>query len=706
MTNLAKTSRHPAELDVSLRLREAMLAHQQKRFADAERAYHAVLDAAPDNFEALHFLGLAYLQQNKLPQALELVTRALNARPGAPDSLAVRGAILSNLGRYAEALETQDAVLALRPESAETHYNRGVSLGKLGRHEEAVASYRRSVALKPGNSQAFHNLGNSLIALNRMEEALDAFSGIADTQANIDTLVNRGQVLLELKRNDEALASYDRALAREPDNIPSLLGRGAALRALDRNAEALSCFDRVLAIDPAHLEAMGIKCGVLNALERHDEALACCDIAFLLAPEHLNILGARCVALQHLGRFDEAEDCARHALAIDPENGPAHFNLGNALYGLGRYDEAEASFRQSIVFSPETGAVHKNIGGALLALEQYDKALESFGRALELGSQNEDTRTNRSLVYLGLGDFTRGWSEYHLRFASKSKNEWRDYPSPLWNGEAIDGPLIVWGEQGLGDQILYGSMIDDLRGRVPAIVIEAEKRLVPLFARSFPGMDVVPLMKELYAGPHAAHIPIGTLGQHLRTSWDSFPKTKGGYLKADPARAAALRERIKTDDRLVVGLSWRSANKKFEKAKSAGLHAFEPLLKLSNCRFVDLQYGDTSAERDYVAQETGIRVAHLDDIDNTNDIDGLAALITACDLVVTVSNTTAHLAGALGKETYVLVPFGQARMWYWFHDRADTPFYPEIRIRRQAKTHDWASLMAPLAEEIAARGGR
>jgi hypothetical protein len=160
---------------------------------------------------------------------------------------------------------------------------------------------------------------------------------------------------------------------------------------------------------------------------------------------------------------------------------------------------------------------------------------------------------------------------------------------------------------------------------------------------------------------------------------------------------------VKTDERLVVGLSWRSSNKKLEKAKSAALHVFEPLLKLPNCRFVDLQYGDTAAERDAVARDIGVRVEHLDDIDNMNDIDGLSALITACDLVVTVSNTTAHLCGALGKETYVLVPYGQARMWYWFHDRTDNPFYPDIKIRRQAKTHDWPSLMAPLADEIGRR---
>jgi ADP-heptose:LPS heptosyltransferase len=266
--------------------------------------------------------------------------------------------------------------------------------------------------------------------------------------------------------------------------------------------------------------------------------------------------------------------------------------------------------------------------------------------------------------------------------------------------------LVVWGEQGIGDQIMYASMIPDLKRRVPAITFEAEARLVSLFARSFPDIEVIPSMKSLYAGPLVAHIPLGTLGLHLRTSWDDFAKTPGGFLKADAEQAAGLRERLKTDDRLVVGLSWRSANKSHEKAKSAGLHAFEPLLKLRNCRFVDLQYGDTSAERAAVARDIGVDIEHLDDIDNFNDIDGLAALITACDLVVTVSNTTAHLAGALGKETYVLVPFGQARMWYWFHDRTDNPFYPDIKIRRQARTHDWASLMAPLADEIGSLTGR
>ena len=693
-------------VDIAMHLRRAMDAHRQNKFAEAERAYGAALEAAPDCFEALHFLSLAYLQQNKLPQALDLVSRALRAKPQSADSLAMRGVVLSGLERYAEALEDQDALIVLRPESAETHYNRGVSLAKLDQHEEAVASYRKAIALKFGNPQVFHNLGNSLIELGRPQEALAAYDGVlGGAPEGLDTLINRGNVLLELKRTDEALESYDRALARDPDYTGALLGRASSLVALERHDEALSCCDRILARDPENTDALDGKIAALIALHRHADVLACCDTSLALAPARIKVVNTRCVALQHLGRFDEAQACAQLALSLDPNDGAAHFSLGNALYALGHYEQAEASYRQSIALSPDVGGAHKNLGGTLLALEQFDNALNSFDRALEL-AQNDGARTNRSLVYLGIGDFERGWDEYQSRFRGEEAKEWRPYPEPLWNGEAIEGPLLVWGEQGLGDQILYSSMIPDLKERVPSIVMEISPRLVPLFARSFPGIDVVPLEKPLYAGPCAAHIPCGTLGKILRPSWDSFPRRSGGFLHADAARTSALRARVKTDERLVVGLSWRSSNKKLEKAKSAGLLAFEPLLKLSNCRFVDLQYGDTSSEREAAARETGLRLDHLDDIDNTNDIDGLSALIGACDLVVTVSNTTAHLAGALGQETYVLVPFGQARMWYWFHDRTDNPFYPEIKIRRQARTHDWASVIERVAGDIAGRTSR
>src|SRR5262249_42734909 len=187
---------------------------------------------------------------------------------------------------------------------------------------------------------------------------------------------------------------------------------------------------------------------------------------------------------------------------------------------------------------------------------------------------------------------------------------------------------------------------------------------------------------------------------YLRPSLESFPRRAEGYLVPDPARAAQLRQRL-DDGRRIVGLSWKSQNPRFEKAKSARLTDFEAVLRLPNCRFVDLQYGDTRADLDTAARDLGVYVEHLDDIDNKNDIDGLAALMAACDAVVTVSNTTAHLAGALGRPTWVFVPYGHARLWYWFKERDDSPWYPHLRVRRQISGQSWAELIAATARHIA-----
>ena len=244
-------------------------------------------------------------------------------------------------------------------------------------------------------------------------------------------------------------------------------------------------------------------------------------------------------------------------------------------------------------------------------------------------------------------------------------------------------------------------MVPELAGRAGSVLLQVEPRLVGLFARSFPAARVVGLDHTLHAEPVDAQVPFGSLGMYFRTGWDAFPRRERGYLQADAARTAQLRERLKQDDRAAVGLSWVSHNPRSGKSKSARLSDFASILGLANCRFVDLQYGDTRAERQTVERELGVQVERLEDVDNTNDIDGLAALIAACDVVVSVSNTTAHLAGALGTPTWTLVPHGHARFWYWFKEGDMSPWYPRVRVRRQANDQPWRDLVDTCVDEIA-----
>jgi len=245
-------------------------------------------------------------------------------------------------------------------------------------------------------------------------------------------------------------------------------------------------------------------------------------------------------------------------------------------------------------------------------------------------------------------------------------------------------------------------MLPDVIARTPSVVFEVEPRLAPLFARSFPSVKVIACQPELHGGKVDAQEPLASLGRYLRRSFEDFPRREHGYLVADAARAQALRQRLAGDGRKVIGLSWVSKAPVGGASKSARLADFEALLRLPGCRFVDLQYGDTSEERAALARDLGVVVERLGEIDNTNDLDGLAALMSACDAVVTVSNTTAHLAGALGRPTFVMVPHGHARIWYWFHDRNPSPWYPRVEVRRQQSGQAWADVVAAVAGEVSA----
>jgi hypothetical protein len=242
-------------------------------------------------------------------------------------------------------------------------------------------------------------------------------------------------------------------------------------------------------------------------------------------------------------------------------------------------------------------------------------------------------------------------------------------------------------------------MIPDAAADAGALTVEVEPRLIPLFARSFPGVRLRSLADDAKEVRADAHIPLGGLGELYRQSTGDFPRR--AYLAADKARAEKLRHLLHADRKTVIGVSWRSANPKFGMHKTAQLRDFSPLFTRADVRLVDLQYGDTAAELQAIRDEFGVAIAHLDEIDNTRDIDGLAALIDACDAVLTVSNTTAHIAGALGKPVWVMVPYGQGRLWYWFGEREDSLWYPRMRICRQQPGQSWADLVAAIAPRIA-----
>ena len=505
---------------------------------------------------------------------------------------------------------------------------------------------------------------------------------------------------LQLGNSQSAEAFFRQALALNLELAGAHYNLGAILQASDRHEEALEHYQKAVALKPDDFAAHNNLGNALVALNRHGDAIAHYQKALALQPNqpgtHMNLGNA----LQAAGRNEEAVRAYERALALKPDFAAAWMSLGNSLQALERTETAIEHFERALALAPDYAEAHMNLAGSLERLDRYDEAIAHYRRAIALDPNYAKAHTYLGLLCLSLGRLAEGWEHYERRWTGMGIGR-RGYPQPRWNGEHVRGGLLVWGEQGLGDQILYAGLVPDLVPRADSVLLEVEPRLAPLFARSFPDVQVLGIRDELYSGSVARQEPLGGLGKYLRTSWDDFPRRERGYLVADPARAAELRRRLTRDQRTVIGLSWRSHNPVFGKSKSAQLADFQAVLRSPDTRYVDLQYGDTGAERANVERELGIEVERLDEIDNTNDIDGLAALITACDAVVTVSNTTAHLAGALGKPVWVFVPYGHARIWYWFKDGGHSPWYPRVQVRRQAVGQSWSHLVTSSQDEIA-----
>ncbi|MFM2128735.1 MAG: hypothetical protein RL477_281, partial [Pseudomonadota bacterium] len=632
--------------------------------------------------------------------AAQICRMILGALPGYFFALNLLGIIEAEAGRAGEAAELFTRAAAANPRDASAHSNAGNALKALGRLDEALGAFDRAAALDARRPDIPNNRAAALLALGRSGEALvSADRALALAPDFADAHNNRAIALKDLGRTAEALAVFDRALALAPKFAEVHANRATLLRRTGRREDALAGFDAALALRPDLADALAGRGGVLLDLARAEEALAAFDRLATLRADDMNAHLGRALALVQLGRPDEALAAADRAAALAPDSAEAHNARGIALKEMDRLEEALAAYDRALVLKPDLAEAINNRGYIFQQWGELDRALACFERALALRPDYENARWNRTLCRLLASDFERGWDGFELRWENRPGGMRPPRLTREWTGAAGTGSLLVLKEQGIGDEIFYSGMLHDAAKRAGSLTACIEPRLLALYRRSFEGIRFVAPADIDAAGSFDAQIYMGDLCGHLRRTADDFAGVRRGYLVADPARAAGLRARL-ADGRLVCGLSWVSKSSKFGREKSLDLAALEPVLRLPGVRFVDLQYGDTSAERKRLREATGIELTSVPEIDNFKDIDGLAALIAACDVVLTVSNTTAHLAAALGKPVLLMVP--TRPIWYWHLERNDSPWYPTVRLFRQDKEGDWSQVIAAVREALRA----
>jgi tetratricopeptide (TPR) repeat protein len=610
-----------SSLKIQKLLQEAVAHHQAGRLAAAEALYAKVIKADPRNVDALHLMGVAAHSRNQIATARKYFNRALEYGPKIP----------------------------------EIHLNFGNLLGAADDLQGAQAAYARAVALKPGLFDAHLGLGGVFYKMGRFEEAAGCFrTAVGLAPQNPRGHFNLGQSLLRLSTPDQAQVSLRRALELQSDYLEAHVALGGLYADAERFQDAIHHARRATELNPvpeqhSNLGELFRRAGDLDA------SFAAHRAAVDVRPDDPIILHNYAAALHAAERFDEAEKVARRALAHDPNFVEGHVALAKIFECQGRYEQTIAALKQALAIDPAAPGI----------------------------------RFKLALRHLMAGVFPEGWADYENRFLTPDRRQVRrPSPPPYWTGEDLTGrTILIWTEQGLGDEILYASMIPDVLARAKRCVIECSPRMAPVFARAFPQASVMAYQNQIVQGVPPEidfQIPVASLGQFLRRDFASFPH-RAGYLKADPAHAAVLRARYQAiaPGNLVVGISWRSRNQDIAVVKSTDLSAWADILRVPGITFVNLQYGDCAEELAGVNRQFGTQVFHDNEINSLESMDAFFAQVAALDLVISTSNTTVHVAGSLGIPTWLLLSRRPGGLWYWFHERSDSPWYQSVKILRQ-----------------------
>jgi tetratricopeptide (TPR) repeat protein len=597
-------------------------------------------------------------------------------------------------GRYLEAEQICQQIVSTRTECFDALYVLAVIQATLAKHAPALENYSRALVLQPHHAEALSNRGNTLKVLKRLEEALDSYDRAIALQPDyVLALTNRGAVLFDLKRYGEALTSYDRALAIRPDHVEALYNRAGTLHALGRYEEALANYDKAISFRPQFAEAYANRGNSLNELNRFDEALNSFDRALMLRPNLVEALCNRGNALNRLKRFEDALTSYDRALALHPGHAASHYNRGSTLHELGRHEKALASYDRALALQPNYPEALSNRGASLYELRRHGEALESYDRAIALQPDYPEAHWNAASLSLLIGDFARGWTEYEWRWKYETlASAKRNFAQPLWGGEEMTGKtILLHSEQGLGDTIQFCRYAPLVAARGGRVILEVDKRLHPLML-SLVGVDQVVSAGESLPD-FDVHCPLLSLPRVFGTRLTTIPSA-GPYLHAPPGKSAAWSARLGKRNGHRIGLTWsgNSAHHR-DQIRSINLSALLVLLD-TEATFISLQ-------KDVRPTDAAVLGDHNDIVqfaDALADFSDTAALISNLDLVISVDTSIAHLAGALGRPVWVLLPY--LPDWRWLLDRDTSPWYPTARLFRQDDTRQWGGVLARVYDSL------
>lgn len=554
-------------------------------------------------------------------------------------------------GQLGQAERNYRQILKLNPQHADSLHLLGVIGLQTGHNEAAAALIRKALALHPEAPSYHCNLGNILQAMGASGEAASEFEQAIRLKPDYaDAHMNLGNVLQAMGRSEEAVAHYRQTLALRPDDAKAQSNLGLTFEAMGRRNEAAASFERAVALQPHNVQAR---------IHLGDVLLAA-------------------------NRLEEARQQYEQVVLLQPDHAVTHSNLGGLLQNLGQSEEAIARYEQALRLQPDYAEAHRNLGTVLQKLDRPEEASRHYEQALALDPRDAEAHLNLALNQLRQGDFAAGWANHEWRWRfDRFSSPRRNFPQPQWNGEPLHGQrILLHGEQGLGDCLQFLRYLPMVQARGGTVILELPAGLRRL-AAELAGVELI-----VFGDPLPRfdwHCPLMSLPRAFDTNFQNLPATVP-YLTI-PAEAARKASAFPwPTEGLRVGLVWAGSPKHAnDRQRSLALSHLLPLVGIEGIHFFSLQIGAAAQ------QLASVTSAITDLAPVTTDMADTAAQMEHLDLVIGVDTSVTHLAGALAKPTWLLLP--RCADWRWFTEREDSPWYPTMRLFRQRKSGNWSEIV-------------
>ncbi|MBF0195173.1 MAG: tetratricopeptide repeat protein [Magnetococcales bacterium] len=584
--------------------------------------------------------------------------------------------------------------------SSQIYLQQGLEHHQNGQFAKALTCYYKTLELQPDNQLALVNLSIILKRDGKIDEAItNCEKAISINPNNADAHSSLASALKAQGKYELAIKSYKNALAIDPNFAEANFNLAIALNECGQTKDATTYYKAAVALDPSFIDAYNNLAIILREDGKLDEVINIYKTIIAIQPDFPHVQNNLGNALKKQGRFTEAIECYNKVIATDPNDAGPHNNKGLVYHQQDKLEDAYRCFNKAIEINPGFAEIYNNLGNLLADQGKFIEAITNYKKAIAIRPDYAEVHYNLGLSLYLQGDMKNGWEELEWRLLRQETKKITMAPNiPLWHGEPLNNKnILLYMEQGIGDEVMFAMFLFHIETvAANVLVAECTDRLLNLFKRTFP--KTVFIKKTASISPYLAALKFdyqtmaGSVARFYENSFENYSKTIG-KLQPEKSILSSFINKYKklAYEKLIVGISWKTNNKISGKNRSTTLeNMFGNLIKKhsKSLFLLNLQYGDVDKELANFSQETGYDIYNDKEVNSLDSLEEFAAQVAACDLIISIDNSTVHFAGAMGVPVWVLLPLTPD--WRWSLASSDCRWYPSCTLFRQKQYAQWS----------------